>query len=256
MERRLKELDATLGKAELDVLVDLIRFLHGLDLDNTAIFIKVVDDRHAGLDKGSETLADARLIVVSSTAGLSAIDQTLLHDVLGAVKEQSEDALADRLLELNGLIHLTREAVNEEFVDALVLDGRLHCVLEQLDRHFHGHDLAVADVFFNQVAEVAAGAVLLFAQQVAGGQVLELVVADNVAALGAFACAGATQHENDNGLALSVAGGEERLVAGHGGDGRELGGCHGLVFGMCVGIEGLLGRRTLVSWWQDVVGFS
>jgi hypothetical protein len=238
------------------VFVDLVRGLDSLDLDNTAILFKVVDNGHASLDKGSETLADTLLVVISSSTGLAAVDQTLLHDLFGTLKEQSEDALADGLFELDGLVHLAGEAVDEELVGAVFLDGGLHGVFEQLDGDFHGNDLAVADVFLDQVAELAALAVLLFAQKVAGGEMLELVVADDVAALGALAGTGTTQDENDSGLTVGGTGGEERLVAVHGGDGRKVCGSHCLVFGVGVGVEFFCGSGLLVSRGQNVVGFA
>lgn len=256
IEKSLDELDTTLSEADLDVLVDLVRGLNSLDLDNTAILLKVVNDRHAGLDKGSETLADTLLIVISSAAGLATVDQTLLHDLLGTLKEQGKVALADGLFELDSLVHLAGETVDEEFVDAVVLNGGLHGVLEQLDGDFHGDNLAVADVLLDEVAKIAALAVLLFAQQVAGREMLELVVADNVAALSALASAGTTEDKDDSSLTLSSTGGEERLVAVHGGDGGEVCGSHCLMFGVEVGVEFFGGGRLLVSRRQNVVGFA
>jgi hypothetical protein len=238
------------------MLVDLIRGLNSLDLDNTAVLVKVVDNRHAGLDKGSEALADTLLVIISSATSLAAVDQTLLHDLFGALKEESEDALADGLFELNSLVHFARETVNEELVCAVFLDGGLHGVFEQLDGDFHGDNLAVADVLFDQVTELAALAVLLFAQKVASGEMLELVVADDVGALGALASTGTTQDEDDSGLTLGRTGGEERLVAVHGGDGRKVCRSHCLVFGVEVGVELFCGWRLLVSRGQNVVGFA
>lgn len=255
-EDSLDELDTALSKAELDVLVDLVRGLDSLNLDNTAVLVKVVDNRHAGLDKGSETLADTLLVVVGSTTGLAAVDQTLFHDLLGTLEEQSEVALADGLFELDSLVHLAGKAINEELVNVVVLDGGLHGILEQLDGDFHGDNLAVADVLLDQVTEVAALAILLFTQKVAGGEMLELVVADNVGALSALASAGTTEDEDNSGLTLSGTGGEERLVAVHGGDGGEVCGSHCLVFGVDVGVEFFGGWRLLVSWGQNVVGFA
>lgn len=254
--RDLDELDAALGKTKLDVLVDFIGALNSLDLDDTTLLVKVLDNGHAGLDKGSETLANALLIVVSSAAGLATVEQTLLHDVLGALEKQGKDTLADGLFELNGLVHFAGEAVDKELVDAFVLDGCLHGVLEQLDGDLHGDNLAVADVLLDQVAKVGSLTVLLFTQQITGREVLELVVADNVAALGALASAGTTKDKDDNGLAVSITSGKERLVAGHGRNGREVGGSHFLVFGMDVGVELFLGWGTLVSGRKDVVGFA
>lgn len=252
----LDELDTTLSEANLDVLVNLVRSLGGLNLDNSALLLKVVNNGHAGLDKSSETLADALLVVVGSATGLAAVEQTLLHDLLTAFKEQSEDALANRLLELNSLVHLAGEAINQELVVVIVLDGGLHGILEQLDGNLHGDNLAVTNVFLDQVTEITALAVLLFAQQITSGKMLELVVADDVGALSALASTRTTQDENDGGLTLCITSREERLVAVHGGDGRKVGGSHCLVFGVEVGVELFGGWRLLVSRGQDVVGFS
>jgi len=253
---RLDELDTALSETDLDILVDLVRSLNSLDLDNTAILVKVIDNRHAGLDKGSETLANTLLVVIGSATGLAAVDQTLLHDLFGALKEQSKDALADRLFELDSLVHLARETINEELVCAILLDGGLHGVFEQLDGDFHGNNLAVADVLLDQVAELATLAVLLFAQKVAGGEMLELVVADDVGALGALASTGTTEDEDDSGLTIGRTGRKERLVAVHGRDGRKVCGSHCLVFGVEVGVELFCGWRLLVSRGQNVVGFA
>lgn len=252
----LNELDTTLSESSLDVLIDLIRGLNSLDLDDTTLFVKVVNNGHASLDKGSETLADALLVVISSAASLAAVEQTLLHDLLSALKEQSEDTLADGLLELNSLVHLARETVNQELVDVFVLDGVLHGVLEQLNGDLHRNNLAVANVLLDQVAEVTALAVLLFTQQITSGKMLELVVANDVGALSALASTGTTEDEDDGSLTVFVTSGEERLVAVHGGDGRKVCGSHCLVFGVEVGVE-LFGRwGLLVSRGQDVVGFA
>jgi hypothetical protein len=238
------------------VLVDLVRGLNCLDLDNTAILLKVVDDRHASLDKGSETLANTLLVIISSATGLAAVDQTLLHDLFGTLKEQGEVALADGLFKLNSLVHLARETVDEEFVDVIVLDGGLHGVFKQLDGDFHRDNLAVANIFLDQVTEITALAVLLFAQKVTGGEMLELVIADDVAALSALASAGTTEDEDDRSLTVGSTGGEERLVAVHSGDGGEVCGSHCLMFGVEVGVELFGGGRLLVSRRQNVVGFA
>ena len=86
---------------------------------------------------------------------------------------------------------------------------------------------------------------------------LELVVADDVAALSALASTGTTEDEDDGGLAISGTGWEERLVAIHGGDGGEVCGSHCcLVFRVDIGVELFGGSRLLVSRGQDVVGFA
>lgn len=254
--KSLDELDATLGEADLDVLVNLVGSLDSLDLDDTAVLVKVLDNRHAGLDESSETLANALLVVIGSATGLAAVDQTLLHDVLGALEEEGEDTLADRLLKLNSLVHLAGETVDEELVDALVLDSGLHGVLEQLDSNLHGDNLAIANVFLDQVTEVATLTVLLLTQKVTSGKMLELVVADDVAALSALAGTGTTENEDDSSLTVGDTGGEQRLVAVHGGDGGEVCGRHCLMFGVEVGVELFGGWRLLVSGRQDVVRFA
>ena len=81
------------------------------------------------------------------------------------------------LVELESLVHLAREAVDEEaaaavcpaLVAALLacLEGLAHRVLEQLDRDLHGHDLALLDVGTNDIPVFGAFSVLLCPQEIA-----------------------------------------------------------------------------------------
>ena len=108
--------------------------------------------------------ADRVDVVVDTPARFAALEQTALHLRLGALKVEHKGALAHlqsvrqcrsesqlqrrgrcgrtqthRLLKLEGLVHLAREAVDQE---AVAFAG-LHGVLEQVDRDLHGNDLAL-----------------------------------------------------------------------------------------------------------------
>ncbi len=188
-----------LAEALLGLGKDLVGGGDGLDLDDLALLLVVVDDGHARLDKGAEALADALGVVVGAAAGLAALEQALLHDLFRAVKEEDELGGADRVLELVGLVELAREAVDEEAAlpGALFRERVRHGVLEQLDRHLHGHNQAVFDVVADKVAKLRAGTVLLGAEEVAGGEMREAVLLDELGALGALAGARAAENEDD-----------------------------------------------------------
>ena len=78
----------------------------------------------------------------------------------------------DIVVKLHRLVHLAREAVNEEAALAVlpalalaVLGKRSgHGVLEELDGDLHGDDLALADVLADHLAVLGALAVLLRAE--------------------------------------------------------------------------------------------
>ena len=207
----LHELEALGGELLDHILVDGLGAPGGVDLDNALLLVEHVDHGHAGLDESSESLLDALLVVIGSSAGLASDEQPLPHRRLRAVEEQRELAGDDGLLELDGLVHLPGEAVDEELAVAVLLDGGLHGVLQQLDGDLLGHDLSLLDVCLDHLTELAACTLLLFAQKITGRQVLEAVVADKVGALGALACARTAEDEDDESLILASAGREERL---------------------------------------------
>lgn len=78
-------------------------------------------------------------------------------------------------VELESLVHLAREPVDEETPPAVLPAFAVvrlrklaaHGVLEELDGDLHWHDLALADVFTDEVAELGAFTVLLGTQKVA-----------------------------------------------------------------------------------------
>lgn len=78
-------------------------------------------------------------------------------------------------VELESLVHLAREPIDEETPPAvlpafaIVWLGELaaHSVLEELDGDLHRHDLALADVFTDEVTELGAFAILLGTKEVA-----------------------------------------------------------------------------------------
>ena len=74
------------------------------------------------------------------------------------------------LLKLECLVHLAREPVDKESAFAVLparararlgLERGMHRVLDELDGHLHGHDLALADVRPDEVAVLRARPVLL-----------------------------------------------------------------------------------------------
>lgn len=137
----------------------------------------MLDDGHSLLVVRAEALADALLVVVLAPAGLAALEEPLRHLVLGGREEEHHARLADVLVELERLVHLAREAVDEEAAAAVapavaaaargVLERGAHRVLEQLDRDLHRHDLALADVGADHLAVLGARPGLLGAQEVA-----------------------------------------------------------------------------------------
>ena len=80
------------------------------------------------------------------------------------------------LVKLESLIHLAREAIDEEatlsvlpaVAFAVLGESSTHGVLEELDGDLHGHNLAFTDVLANHLAILGAFAVLLRAEKVAG----------------------------------------------------------------------------------------
>lgn len=94
------------------------------------------------------------------------------------------------------LVHLTREAVNQEESLAVLppLSGRravkrcAHGVFKQLDRHLIRDDLSLLDVVADHVAILRSLAVLLSSEQVSRREVLEAKLLDNVSTLRALAC--------------------------------------------------------------------
>lgn len=189
----------TFSKGLLGVGVDLIGGRGSIKLQNLANLLEVVDNRHAGLDKGAESLADALSVVVLAATGLATLEKTGLHDRFRAVEEEDELGRADSLLELDSLVHLAREAINEEaaLLRASLLENSRHGVLEESNSHLHGNDEAVADVVLDEVTVLGTGPLLLCAQQVAGGKVGEAVLRDELGALGTLTGARAAEDEDD-----------------------------------------------------------
>lgn len=82
----------------------------------------------------------------------------------------------NRLIENNSLVHLAREAIDQEatltlspsvFGLTLVLfQCCMHGVLQKFDRHLARYDLAITDVLFDQIAVLRSLTVLLMTQEV------------------------------------------------------------------------------------------
>jgi hypothetical protein len=83
--------------------------LDSVNLDNTPLRLELIDNGHAGVDKGLEALLDRLDIVVSTTRGLAAVQKTLEHDLLGRVEEEGELGRDDGALESVGLVELAGE---------------------------------------------------------------------------------------------------------------------------------------------------
>jgi len=197
----LDGLNTPLGKELLDISVDLVRVPLGVDLDYPALLLKLVDHGHARFDKGAEALLDRLEVVVCAARRLATVQQALLHDGLGALEEEGELGRDDGALEGVGLIEFTREAINQEqplFI--LARNARLHSILQQLDGNLHGHNRALLDVRLDHLAELAAWAVLLLAQQVSSRKVLEAIVRDEFLALRTLARTRAAEDEDNSDL--------------------------------------------------------
>lgn len=174
--------------------LDLFGAWCSINLDDPSLLPKILHDGHARLDEGAEPLADALFVVIGAPARLAPLQQPCLHGLLGAVVEQDELRGAHALLELECLVELARETVDEEALRGG--QGILHGILEQGDGHLHGHDLAVLDIVFDELAVLGTLAVLLGAQQVACAEVRKAVAVDEARALGAFAGAGAAEDKD------------------------------------------------------------
>lgn len=179
-----------------------------LYVHNTPLLLIVLHDRHTRLHKRLKALLNTLLIIIRPTARLSPLQQPLLHHIFRNIKKQHKPRRTHRFLKLERLVHLPRKAIDEELplYRTGFLEGLGHGVLEQLHGHFHGHYAAVPDAVLDERAELAAGPVLLGAEEVAGAEVREVVVAHEIGALGAFAGAGAAEDEED-GYVRGVEGG-------------------------------------------------
>lgn len=135
--------------------------------------------------------------------------------------------------------------VNQEQVlpsRAINLHLLLHCILEQLNRNLHGYNDTLLDIRLDHLAKFATRPVLLLAQQVAGREVFETIVRDELLALCAFACARAAEHEDDGDVFVGPEGRRALCCA-------ELFDCwHICVAGALVHLKQLF--RSFESWSQ------
>ena len=103
-----------LNAASLDLLlhipVNLVRLLHSVDFDDAALRLELVDDWHASIDKGLESLLDRLHVIVGTPRRLAANQEALEHDLLRCIEEEGELGRDDRALERVGLVELSREA--------------------------------------------------------------------------------------------------------------------------------------------------
>ena len=140
-------LEPLLPHCHFHLIIHLFLPLDGTQLDHFPLFVKILDDRHAGLHESLEAFADALFVVVGPAGGFAPVEETLQHDVLGTVEEKRKDAGTDGFFEFHGLVHFAGKAVNEEPRFPLV-DFR-HGILQQLDGDFHRYDLPLANVGFD-----------------------------------------------------------------------------------------------------------
>ena len=106
----LSHLEASLSHPLLNFLVYLTRTFHCLDLHHLVFLLEVVHNWHARLHERLEPLLDALGIIVSAATGLSPVDETLGHDVFGAVEKEDKFRGADGFFKADGLIHFAGEA--------------------------------------------------------------------------------------------------------------------------------------------------
>jgi len=187
----------------LELVLHILVYIFGAPLsrhlDDPALTLKLLHDRHTCLNEGAEALFDGLEIVICTTRGLATVQKTLFHDGFGAVEEEGEFGGAYGALKGVCLIEFTREAYHKQlvfapgyviiskanehtiyqkqfFVILATLNAGLHCILQQLYCDFHWHNRALFDVRLDHLAELAARTVLLLTQKITGRQVLETVV--------------------------------------------------------------------------------
>jgi len=85
--------------------------------------------------------------------------------------------------------------VNQEHGLVLFFHGCFHRVLKQLNGHLHWHNCTLLDIGLDHLAELGAWSILLFAEKVTGGQVLEAIVGNELRALCPFACTRTAENE-------------------------------------------------------------
>ena len=86
------------------------------------------------------------------------------------IKKKHKPRRDHLLLEGNSLVHFPRESIDEEFPRPGGGYDAVHCVFEELDRHFHRYDFAFFDIVSDQLAKLGAVPVLLGSKQVPGCQ--------------------------------------------------------------------------------------
>lgn len=233
---RLSRMDVSSLDALLDMGIHLFHGARRLNRHDLSLLLKRMHDRHTSINKHPEPLPNRFSIIVVAARSLTPLHQALLHHILGAVEEERELRQTDRLLEEDRLVQFPGEPINQKpgllarRCRALLLQGVGHGVRKQRHGDLHGHNGALANVGLDQIAVLASGAGLLGAQQVAGREVGETVVADEVGGLGSLSASRAAEEEDDG----DVGGGEARSGI-RGGLWRGGSGGHGASFGVGVG---------------------
>ena len=75
----LLEVDASGMKSVLDIVVDHVGVLLTVDNHDSVLGLKVVDNRHGGLDESDKPLSDRLNVVVGSARGLSSLPVSYTH---------------------------------------------------------------------------------------------------------------------------------------------------------------------------------
>lgn len=110
------------------------------------------------------------------------------------------------------VVLIAREAINEEI--HLTIGNVGHdLVLDQVHRDLNGNDLTLADVVFDQLADLAT-LLTLCTQEITCGKVNKSIVTDDSVALCTLTSARASQDENDLGLLQGVGGGSADWTKG------------------------------------------
>jgi len=95
-----------------NVLEDLIRTPLSIHGSQFALAVVVDGDGFGGGVEGLEPLGDRLLVVVDAAGCLAAVEKAPRHFRVGKVEVQNHLRRADRLFELNPLVHLSRVSVD------------------------------------------------------------------------------------------------------------------------------------------------
>mmetsp|Transcript_10458 Transcript_10458/g.33595 ORF Transcript_10458/g.33595 Transcript_10458/m.33595 type:complete len:296 (+) Transcript_10458:537-1424(+) len=214
-EPRLERVDEGRG-----VGPHLVHRPRAVDGGDQTLVLVVLEHRRRLVSESGEALADRSRVVVGAARRLSALEQPLLHHLLGAVEDQHgrDSHRAARLpLPARQVVCVAREAVDQEAAAAVCAYG----VEQQLDGHLDRDNLALADVLVDHLPLRRARRSLR-AQQVARRQVHVPVLLHDPSALRPFAGTRAAEHKDDRRSLVSGCRSGEELGAKEAGQLDEL----------------------------------